>query len=109
MFKKLLIGFLACFLFGCAHFSKETQSASVLFNPQVGSKALEVSVMSNGCTQASDFYLRVQDDVIELRRTKDDLCRKAPELIRLSFSYDFGKNVYRFKNKVRFSDRVNRR
>lgn len=107
--KGLASIFGAFLITGCAHFSQETEAASVLFNPVVNANALEVSVMSNGCTQATDFYLRVQDDFIELRRTKTDLCRKAPELIRLSFRYDFGKSTYRFKNEVRFADRFNRR
>jgi hypothetical protein len=98
------------FLSGCALWPlSDSKQETVLFNPVIENQALTVSVMSYGCTKAEDFYLRVNGDRVELRRTSQDTCRKAPELMRLSFSYPFEARAYRFENDVRFSDRVGRR
>ncbi len=91
---------------GCASMAKNEGSEAILFNPSVTSQALEVSVISNGCTKAEHFYLKVHDDQVELRRTQADKCRAAPSLVRLSFEYSFSDGVYQFKNEVRYSNRI---
>lgn len=96
----------ALLLVSCATFARDGSREAVLFNPVVSAHSLAVSVMSNGCTQTGHFYLVVTGDVIELRRTEPDLCRAAPQLVRLEFDHDFGGEAYKFKNKVRFSNRV---
>jgi len=90
----------------CASMSKKSGQEALLFNPAVSGQSLEVSVMSNGCTKAEHFYLKVKEELIELRRTEPDLCRAAPTLVRLAFEYPFEAGVYRFKNKTRFSNRT---
>lgn len=97
----------AFWLCGCAVLQPETERANVLFNPVITANQLDVSVMTHGCTEPGDFYLSVSDDrKIELRRTRVDACKGAPELMRLSFDYPFQQQVYRFRNEVRFSNRV---
>ena len=91
----------------CTMLQPETERAEVLFNPVITANQLEVSVMTFGCTQPGDFYLTVTDDRrIELRRTRLDDCNGTPELMRLSFDYPFGQQVFRFRNAVRFNNRV---
>jgi hypothetical protein len=104
--KHLLAGLALLPLLSCSTLVTRANSETLLFNPVVTAQRLEVSVLSNGCTEADQFYLKFDQDVIELRRTEPDLCRGAARLVRLAFSYDFGPGVYRFKNKTRFSDRV---
>lgn len=111
--KKNIFVVAALLLFvvaGCATTPEEkTGQEAVLFNPVVAIDALEVSVVSNGCTKPEHFYLLVgEDNLIELRRTKEDMCRAAPKLVRYSFEYGFGDAVYEFKNEVRYSNRVTR-
>ena len=93
----------------CSTTPEKEGSETLLFNPVITTNALEVSVMSHGCTKAEHFYLRVDEQTIELRRTEADLCRRAPMLVRLNFDYPFAQDVYHFKNQVRFSNRINRR
>jgi hypothetical protein len=95
-------------LVGCASIN-HSESKPLLFNPEVYSNHLDVSVMSNGCTSIDYFYLIVTDDEVTVRQTKPDLCRTAPSIIRLSFDYNFDGKVYRFKNKVRYMNRVQTR
>lgn len=101
--------FSAIALAGCAQFSTQGERETVLFNPVISAQTLEVSVMSNGCTEAKHFYLKVVEQDIELRRTQPDVCRAAPHLIRLAFDYPFSGEVFQFRNTVRFSNRVERR
>lgn len=96
-------------LAACASNAEKEDSESLLFNPAIQGDALEVSVRSNGCTSADDFYLIVSEELIEIRRIQPDLCRAAPQLVRLSFSYDFSQGLYQFKNETRFSNRLLRR
>ena len=103
---KIVIALLSIVLVGCAQMPATAGRESPLFNPQLSAHSLQVSVLSHGCTTADQFYLIVDQDVIELRRTQDDLCRAAPQLVRLEFAYDFGQDVFRFKNRVRYSNRV---
>ena len=94
---------------GCANQQAKSGREDLLFNPVIAGQTLEVSVFSNGCTAPEHFYLTVSESVVELRRTQVDLCRAAPQLVRLSFSYPFDNRVYRFKNNIRFSNRTERR
>jgi hypothetical protein len=96
-------------LSSCATTPEKEGKETLLFNPIITANAFEVSVMSNGCTSAEDFYLIVDDDSILLRRTKPDLCRAASRLVRLSFDYSFNGAVFRIKNETRYSNRVERR
>ena len=90
----------------CAANQPKSGQEAVLFNPVITADALEVSVLSNGCTTANDFYLRVsEDNIIELRRTRIDSCRAMPSWLRLSFEYPFGDKAYQIKNKVRLTNR----
>ena len=98
----LLVGL---FMTSCALLNGQ-DTTPLLFNPNVFTDRLEVSVMSNGCTNTDNFYLIVSEDQVTLRQPKPDLCRAMPSLIRLSFNYDFGGKVYQFKNKVRYMNRV---
>ncbi|WP_320824822.1 hypothetical protein [Reinekea sp.] len=104
--KRFIAGLALLPLLSCSSLGAKAGSEILLFNPVVTSQGLEVSVLSNGCTQAEQFYLKLRQDQIELRRTEPDLCRAAPHLVRLEFSYSFAPGVYRFKNDTRFSDRV---
>ncbi|WP_320821751.1 hypothetical protein [Reinekea sp.] len=104
---KQLIAVLAFLpLLSCSSVGTKAGLETLLFNPVVTAQGLEVSVLSNGCTQPEQFYLKLKQDLIELRRTEPDLCRAAPHLVRLAFNYSFAPGVYRFKNDTRFSDRV---
>lgn len=96
----------SCLLFvGCASLIDRNSQELVLFNPVLDAATLEVSVVATGCTEAADFYLRVVDDAIELRRIRRDSCAQPASLLRLAFSYDFSGDVYYFSNPVRFLDR----
>jgi hypothetical protein len=106
MIKKIFLLLGVFSLMACSVNQAKSDSEAVLFNPIITADALEVSVMSNGCTTAEDFYLKVSEDVIELRRLKYDNCRATPRWIRLSFEYPFGDRAYRIKNKVRLTNRV---
>jgi len=111
--KKIIISLLLPLLVmvnaGCATMSDEQAGEeAVLFNPVVNADALEVSVVSHGCTKAEHFYLIVSGNEIELRRTEPDFCRAAPRLVRFEFNYDFGDSAYQFKNEVRYANRVTR-
>lgn len=106
---SLLLPLLAVVGAGCATMTDEqTGEEPVLFNPVISANALEVSVVSHGCTKAEHFYLIVRGDEIELRRTEPDFCRAAPKLVRFAFEYDFGNAAYEFKNDVRYANRVTR-
>ncbi len=96
-------------LTGCANLNSKSGRENVLFNPVIQGQQLDVSVMSNGCTEPEHFYLKVSGDVVELRRTQPDLCRAAPHLVRLSFTYPFEQGVYQIKNDIRYSSRVEKR
>lgn len=110
MKTKFISLFVVLSLAGCANLSfDKTKRETLLFNPVIESQSLEVSVMTYGCTKAEDFYLKVKGELVELRRINEDNCRKAPALMRLSFEYPFGSEAYRFKNDVRFSNRIDRR
>ena len=104
--QKLLVLLILIGLGACAANQAKDGREAVLFNPVITSDALEVSVLSNGCTKAEDFYLRVSGDLIELRRVQEDACRAAPRWLRLSFDYHFGDRPYRIKNKVRLTNRL---
>ena len=104
--KFRLVALTLLFLTGCSVLSGRDYSVPLLFNPTVFNNRLEASVMSNGCTSADDFYLIVNEDDVTLRQINPDLCRAAPELIRLSFDYDFSEKVYKLKNKVRYMNRI---
>lgn len=112
MAKKLillrLMPFITLVNVSCATMTDDqTGEETVLFNPAITAAALEVSVVSTGCTKAEHFYLIVtKSNEIELRRTKHDLCRAAPKLVRYAFEYEFGDDAYEFKNEVRYSNRV---
>jgi hypothetical protein len=90
----------------CATTPEKPGEELLLFNPVLSGSSFEVSVMSNGCTSAEDFYLIVDEQSILLRRTKPDVCRAASRLVRLSFDYSFEHGVYQIKNDTRYSNRV---
>jgi hypothetical protein len=94
------------FLVGCATTPEKPGEESLLFNPVISGNSFEVSVLSNGCTSAEDFYLIVDEQSILLRRTKPDLCRAATRLVRLSFEYSFENKVFQIENDARYSNRV---
>jgi len=104
--KRLIVALMLLPLLSCSSLGSKAGSETLLFNPVITAQGLEVSVLSNGCTQADQFYLKLKQDRIELRRTEPDLCRSTPHLVRLAFGYSFAPGVYRFKNDTRFSDRV---
>ena len=104
--KRTMVALALLPLLSCSTLGTKAGSEILLFNPVVTAQGLEVSVLSNGCTEAEQFYLKLKQDLIDLRRIEPDLCRAAPHLVRLAFSYSFAPGVYRFKNKTRFSDRV---
>ena len=106
---KLLSILVSVGLVSCASQQPKSGRENVLFNPVIAAQRFEVSVMSNGCTEPEHFYLKVTEDVVELRRTTEDVCRAAPHLIRMAFSYPFEQRVYRVKNKTRFSNRIEKR
>jgi len=106
---KYLIVSLAFFISSCANLQSKSGQEDLLFNPTIAGQSFEVSIISNGCTSPEHFYLTVSEAVIEMRRTQADLCRAAPHLVRLSFSYPFDERVYEIKNEVRFSNRIERR
>ncbi|TCS41659.1 hypothetical protein [Reinekea marinisedimentorum] len=106
---SLLLPLLALVNAGCATMTDDQAGEEpVLFNPVINAGALEVSVVSHGCTKAEHFYLIVRGDEIELRRTEPDFCRAAPKLVRFAFEYEFGDAAYEFKNEVRYANRVTR-
>lgn len=104
--KFWLVALTLLFLTGCSVLPGRDYSVPLLFNPTVFNNRLEASVMSNGCTSTGDFYLIVNEGDVTLRQINPDVCRAAPSLIRLSFHYDFNEKVYKFKNKVRYMNRV---
>lgn len=104
--KKAILVLSAVLLVSCASIQSDAFKEPVLFNPYIGPSALEVSVMSNGCTKAEHFYLVVSGNEAQLRRTKDDLCRAAPRLVRFEFDYAFGNDAYELVNEVRYSNRL---
>jgi len=107
--NKLIFG-LSFLLTACALHSTPESSGkeTLLFNPVISTTSLNVSVMSNGCTKPAHFYLLVEGQNVELRRTEADLCRAAPHLVRLAFDYPFGQSVYKLKNNIRFHNRIKR-
>jgi hypothetical protein len=106
MIKKLMTLLSAISVCACATQQPKATSEAVLFNPVINASSMELSVLSNGCTSANDFYLKVSGDEVELRRIKEDICRAAPGWLRLSFEYPFGDKPYRIKNRVRFNNRI---
>ncbi|MFT7290191.1 MAG: hypothetical protein ACI9D8_000641, partial [Reinekea sp.] len=68
--KHLIAGLAMLSLLSCSTLMTQAKSETLLFNPVVTAQRLEVSVLSNGCTEAAQFYLKFDQDVIELRRTE---------------------------------------
>lgn len=106
MNARLSILALALILSGCAMLTPSTQRSALLFNPVISANSLDVSVMSDGCTDAQSYYLKVSDTVIEVRHARNEQCSATGEMIRLSFDYPFQNRVYEFLNEVRYSNRV---
>ncbi|MHA7880892.1 MAG: trypsin-like serine protease [Saccharospirillum sp.] len=98
---------LAFLLSGCAAWTNSADS-EVVFNPEIQGDRIAFSVVSTGCTNEDQLYLRIRGDAIEVRRTEPDLCRAAPQLKRFEMPLPEAEGVWQLVNPVRYSNRVQR-
>jgi hypothetical protein len=89
----------------------------LLFGIEVGSGSAKVLVISNGCTEATDFMLEVrstgEEAELVVRRLRDDPCRMAPHIVELALDLpsDAGgtESRYRLVNRLAPSGPLHRR
>jgi|GEM_PF-4885730 len=106
--QKAFILLLTCLvMFSCGNKSTTIRDKAIksdslvaeIYAIQRTKNALEIKVMSSGCTKPAHFkleYGRVFDDTVQLKivKTKRDFCKKKPfsKSIRLELDFGNGKN-----------------
>jgi hypothetical protein len=118
--KRLLLIFLATFMFSCSHSSRELQSVDepnleAIYATWMDFKnTIQFVVKSNGCTNEKSFKLRKTlfkgKYLLKLKRLKEDKCKRLPhpKVIKFDLSaYGIPKRagliiLNKFENRPRF-------
>ena len=71
---------------------QETGELEALKGAQAGPEGLALKVLSHGCTTKADFTFYTGQDgrdyTIAFARKRLDVCKAAPNVVEISFSYD---------------------
>jgi hypothetical protein len=83
---------------------RKTETVETLYALATQGKAVEVQVMSNGCTSLGSFQLRWQGDKVSIMRIKPDLCRKRSFKKSITFVLPKRINNFQVVNHFAFID-----
>jgi hypothetical protein len=119
MMKRLHPGDRSCYHFALAALCMWLLPASgamatdgndlpLLFGIEVGSGSAKVMVVSNGCTEATDFMLELrsmgEEAELVVRRLRDDPCRMAPHIVEITL--DLPSNAGGTESRYRLVNRL---